>query len=82
MQARLLIFFLALSLIPLIIAVVIILVRVQTALSDEALAKLNVAEELKAERMAVYFEEMEGSMSTLAETISSLEYVGDRKSVV
>ncbi len=79
LQARLLIFFLALSLIPLIIAVVIILVRVQTALSDEALAKLNVAEELKAERMAVYFEEMEGSMSTLAETISSLEYVGAQK---
>ncbi len=79
LQARLLVFFLALALIPMIIAVLVLYGRMQTALEDEALAKLNVAEELKAERMAVYFDDMESSMNTLTETITALEYVGAQK---
>jgi len=72
MKGQLIMLFLAISLIPLALVGFLLYNRANTALQEEAFAKLEVAQQIKKDQIENYFAERQGDMGVLVETVSTL----------
>ncbi len=72
MKGSLLMFFLLMSLIPLVIVTLLLYTTANTALNDEAFAKLAAAQGIKKGQIEGYFSERQGDMVVLMETVATL----------
>jgi len=71
-KGQLLLFFLALAIIPILVVGGLLYYRANNALQTEAYAKLGVAQQIKKGQIQKYFTERTGDIAVLVQTVSSL----------
>ncbi|MBI9081904.1 MAG: HAMP domain-containing protein [Pseudodesulfovibrio sp.] len=79
MKGQLLMYFLAVSIIPLAIVGIVLYIQANGALQEEAYAKMSVAQELKKSQIEGYFNERQGDMGVLVEIVNTLRLESIRK---
>ncbi len=79
MKPKLIGLFLAVGLLPLVIATALAVWRSSDAMQQQSFEKLSAVEQIKKNQIETYFSERRGDMSVLAATVQSLEQEGFAK---